>query len=67
LESNVTHEPLVFTDDINLLDDNINTIKENRETLLGASSWSRNKCSEDKVHDHVSPSELRTEPEQKDS
>jgi len=31
LEMNGTHQLLVYTDDINLLDDSINTIKENTE------------------------------------
>jgi hypothetical protein len=34
---NWTHQLLVYTDDINLLGDSVNTIKENTETLLEAS------------------------------
>jgi hypothetical protein len=42
---------------------------ENAETFLDASKnvFSGNKCREDKVYDHVSSSELRKEPEYKDS
>jgi hypothetical protein len=64
LELNGTHQLLVYTD-INLLGNNIYTIKENTETLLGAS---RDVGLEiNAVYDYVSSSELRTEPEYKDS
>jgi hypothetical protein len=61
LELNGTHQLLLYADNVNLLGDSINTIKENTGTPLEA------KCREDKVYGHASSSELRTEPEYKDS
>jgi sorting nexin-29 len=68
LELNETHQLLVCEDDVNLLGDRINTIKENKESLSEV-SWDVGLeiNAEDKVYDYVSSSELRTEPEYKDS
>jgi hypothetical protein len=37
LKLNVTHQLLTYADDVNLLGDNIDTIKKNTETLIDAS------------------------------
>jgi hypothetical protein len=34
LKMNVTHQLLAYTDDVNLAGDNIDTIKQNTETLI---------------------------------
>jgi hypothetical protein len=69
LELNGTHNLLVYTDDVNLLGDSINTIKENTESLLAASRDAGLEIitEKTKVYDYVSSSELRTQPEYKDS
>jgi hypothetical protein len=62
------HLTLVYPD-INLLSSNINTIKEETETILGASRdvGLEINAREDKVYDHVLSPELRTELEYKDN
>jgi hypothetical protein len=37
LKLNGTHQLLAYADDVNLLGDNIDTIKKNKETLIDAS------------------------------
>jgi hypothetical protein len=69
LELNGTHQLLVYADDGNLLDDSINTIKGNTETLLQASRDIGLEINAEKTKYMImlSSSKLRTEPEYKDS
>jgi hypothetical protein len=55
----------VYADDVNLLGDSINTIRDNTESSRDCRS--RHKCREDKVYDYVLSSVLRTESKYKDS
>jgi hypothetical protein len=61
LELNETHQLLVCADDVNLLSNSVNTVKENTESLLEASR------DVGKVYAYVLSSKFRTEPEYKDS
>jgi hypothetical protein len=67
LELNGTHQLLVCAVDINLLGDSINTIKENTETLLEASRDVGLEVNAENTKYMIMSSELRTEPEYKDS
>jgi hypothetical protein len=68
LELNGTHQLLVYANNVNLLDDSINTIKENTETLIEASRDIGLEINAEKTkYMVVSSSEFRTKPEYKDS
>jgi sorting nexin-29 len=68
LQLNGTHQLLVYADDVNLLGDSINTIKENIEFLLEAARDVGPKINAGMTkYMIVSSSELRTDPEYKDS
>jgi hypothetical protein len=68
LDLNGTHQLLVYADCVNLLGDSINTVKEDSETLSEASRDIGLEINAEKTkYMIVSLSELRTEPEYKDS
>jgi hypothetical protein len=52
LKLNVTHQLLAYADDVNLLGDNVDTIKKNTET--------RNKCRENQVYVAILSLECRS-------
>jgi hypothetical protein len=67
VELSGTHQLLVYADDIKMLGYSVNIIKENTETLLGASRDIVLEINAEKTkYDYVS-SKFRTEPEYKDS
>jgi hypothetical protein len=59
LKLNGTHPLLVYADDVNLLGDIINIIKENKESLIGASEVGLD-VNREKVYVAVSSPECRT-------
>jgi hypothetical protein len=67
LELNGAHQLLVYVDDINLLGDSVNTIKENSGTPLEASKDIGLEINAEKMYMIVSSSKFRTEPEYKGS
>jgi len=68
LELNGTHQILVYADDVNILDENINTIKKNKEALLQACREVGLEVNPEKnqVYGYVSPPNGRTKSQSTD-
>jgi len=67
LEWNGTHQLLVYADDVNILGENIHTIKKSRKALLKVRRKVGLEYRENNVYGHVSPPKLRTYPQFTDS
>jgi hypothetical protein len=68
LELNGAHQLLVYADGVSLSGDDINTIKENTDTLLEVTRDVGLEINSEKTnYMNVSSSKLKTEPEYKDS
>jgi hypothetical protein len=65
LQLNGTHQLLAYADDVNLLRDNIDTIKKSIGTLIHG--WSRNKRRENQVYVAVLSLECRSKSGRKNS
>jgi hypothetical protein len=59
LKLNGTHQLLVYADDMNLLGDNIDTIKKNVETIIDASKEVGLEVNTEKIYVAVSSPECR--------
>jgi hypothetical protein len=66
LKLNGTHQLLAYADDVNLLGDNIDTIKQNTETLIDASKEVGLEINVDK-NAAISSPECRSKPGNKNS
>jgi hypothetical protein len=58
LKLNGTNQLLAYTNDVNLLEDDIDTLKKSNETLMQG-GWSRSKCRENSVRAAVLSPECR--------
>jgi retron-type reverse transcriptase len=62
LKLNGTHQFLAYADDVNLLEDNIDAIKKNVETLIDASKQVGNERRQNQVYVAISSLECRSKP-----
>ena len=60
LELNGKHQLLVYTDDVNMLGENLQTFRKNTEILLKASKDIGLEVNYEKTNDHISPTKCST-------